>query len=175
MNGTVGAASLADCEALEKLVDRAYRQRIAGAWTTEEGRVVGQRITAQGIRALLDDPDAELFVARGYSAPGSLDGCILLHYPHGAGIPELGLFAVEPTVQGAGIGRALVQALEAAARERGHTAVRLMVLDDRPELTAWYERLGYAATGVLGAFPTDTPSTPVDPNVRFLEFRKDFS
>lgn len=175
MTGTVGLADLADCDALETIIDRAYRQRIPGAWTTEEGRVVGKRITAAGIRALLTDPYAELFVARGFSAPGALDGCILLQYPVGEAVPELGLFAVEPTVQGGGIGRALVQALEAAARERGYGAVRLMVLEGREEITAWYERLGYATTGVRGAFPTDTPSTPVDPNVRFLEFRKDLS
>lgn len=173
--GRITAAVHADAPVLEDIVDRAYRQRIPGAWTTEHGRVTGRRITAAGISDLIDDSAVELLVARDYTGPGSHDGCILLQWPHGGDAPELGLFAVEPTTQGRGVGRALVNALERHAAARGYSAVRLMVLEDRPEITAWYERLGYSLTGTTGAFPEGTPSAPVNPHVRFVEMRKPLS
>lgn len=168
----IDAATDADADALATLVDRAYRQRVPGAWTTEEGRVGGPRETADGIRALIADPEMQLLVARGYRAPDSIDGCIMLEMRSGEAIPELGLFAVEPTLQARGIGRALVAALEAEAASRGFEAVRLMVLDHRPEIHAWYRRLGFATTGKSSGFPTSSPSFPREENMRWIEMVK---
>ena len=56
-------------------------------------------------------------------------------------IPELGI-AVEAEHRGRGIGRALLEALQNAARERGHRALSLSVQPDNPARRL-YERAGF--------------------------------
>ena len=51
--------------------------------------------------------------------------------------------AVDPAVQGAGIGRALMEWVEARARELGRDEVRLGVRAQLPGNRSFYERLGY--------------------------------
>ena len=65
---------------------------------------------------------------------------------------EFGLLAVVRDATGRGVGRALVDFAEAAARERGATVMRLELLVPRDgthpakeRLHAWYSRLGYVA------------------------------
>jgi putative acetyltransferase len=67
------------------------------------------------------------------------------------------LFYVEPSLQGLGIGGALIQALEGAARERGFDAIELM---STYGARSFYERAGFEksgeptpAFGVLRNFP----------------------
>jgi GNAT superfamily N-acetyltransferase len=64
---------------------------------------------------------------------------------------------VEPSLQGLGVGRALLQALEAAARERGFDAIELTSTHGA---RSFYERAGFEksgeptlAFGVLTSFP----------------------
>jgi len=56
-------------------------------------------------------------------------------------------FAVHPQHQGAGIGRQLVAACEAWARERGYRRIALDTAEPAHELRALYARLGYAEVG----------------------------
>lgn len=169
---TITPATPEDADALAAVVDRAYRQDLPGAWTTEAGRVGGPRESADGIRAHIADPSMHLLAARDVSGPGSIDGCIMLEMHPGHIEPELGLFAVDPSLQGRGVGRALVNALEEEAAKRGYGAVRLMVLEGRGDIIAWYERLGFEATGASAGFPQGTPSFPLEDNMRWQEMRK---
>ncbi|MBW7920562.1 MAG: GNAT family N-acetyltransferase [Rubellimicrobium sp.] len=57
-----------------------------------------------------------------------------------------GLF-VAPDARGRGIGTALILALEAEARRRGHDELRLEVIDENIRARALYERLGFAVVG----------------------------
>ena len=57
--------------------------------------------------------------------------------------------AVEPALQGRGLGSWCMGAVERVARERGASAVRLDAVADRPELLAFYDRLGYARRATL--------------------------
>lgn len=139
---TLREAVPSDAGVLVDLVHRAYRTE--GGWTTEAHLVSGQRADADEIRAAILDDEHLLLVAE---RDGAVVGCCYtaLH-ADGAGA-ELGLFAVDPDVQGGGIGRAL---LEEQARRRaaeGLASLDLRVLNSRPELAAWYERCGFRDVG----------------------------
>lgn len=55
--------------------------------------------------------------------------------------------SVDATMQGQGVGTALLNAIKAEARRRGATAIRLDVIDTNPRARALYARQGFEATG----------------------------
>lgn len=57
-----------------------------------------------------------------------------------------GLLAVSPDKQGKGLGRFLVEAAEDFAREEGCSQMTMRIVDQRKELPAFYEKLGYRVT-----------------------------
>lgn len=59
--------------------------------------------------------------------------------PHG----HVEVLAVDPSVQGQGIGRTLMEAAEAWARGRGYRVLTLNVFDRNRRARTVYERLGY--------------------------------
>ena len=63
--------------------------------------------------------------------------------PHRA----IGAALVEPAARGAGTGTAVLQALEAWARDRGATELEGPVQEDDPDSLAWTERRGYVEVG----------------------------
>ncbi len=64
------------------------------------------------------------------------------------------MFSVHPPLQGAGIGRLVIEEVERIARrEWGSERIEMTVIDIREELIAWYERRGYVRTGRTKAFP----------------------
>jgi len=64
------------------------------------------------------------------------------------------VFAVNPALQGCGIGKALLQAAEFAAQKTWSVNRFVMVvISCRHELIAFYERRGYRRTGINKAFP----------------------
>jgi predicted N-acetyltransferase YhbS len=65
-----------------------------------------------------------------------------------------GMLAVDPTSQGKGLGRAMVEAAESYCQNRGCTAMDLAVLSLRPELPPLYEKLGYVKTGTEEFHPS---------------------
>jgi predicted GNAT family N-acyltransferase len=70
-------------------------------------------------------------------------GCVLFH-PEDARGGRLFQMAIAPEQQGRGLGRALVERLEALLRERGLSEVHLHA---RAPVASFYERLGYAVYG----------------------------
>jgi ribosomal protein S18 acetylase RimI-like enzyme len=59
--------------------------------------------------------------------------------------------AVDPELQGRGVGRALLEAALAEARRRGARKLSLRVLGDNERARALYERAGFEVEGVLRA------------------------
>jgi GNAT superfamily N-acetyltransferase len=66
--------------------------------------------------------------------------------PHGPGTIELKRMFVRPAARGRRIGQQLVEALEAWARELGHTAAVLETGNLQHEAIALYTRCGYQRT-----------------------------
>jgi ribosomal protein S18 acetylase RimI-like enzyme len=63
-------------------------------------------------------------------------------------IGYFGMLAVAPEVQGGGLGRKLLEAAEDHCRKAGCSIMTMSTGEERKELVAWYERLGYRVTSV---------------------------
>ena len=67
------------------------------------------------------------------------------------------MFAIDPDVQGGGLGKQMMARCEEAVRELWDAkSLRLEVISLRDRLIGWYERRGYVQTGEHEAFPFDT-------------------
>ena len=66
---------------------------------------------------------------------------------HAAPLAQLSLLVVDERVRGRGVGRALVAAAEAWAREQGCHRMIVTTALQRSDAHAFYERIGYAHTG----------------------------
>ncbi|MEK7199822.1 MAG: GNAT family N-acetyltransferase, partial [Bacteroidota bacterium] len=67
----------------------------------------------------------------------------------------LGMLTVNPLLQAQGIGKQLLLAAEAYARQNNCNGITMTVIAVRHELIAWYERHGYRPTGETEPFPAD--------------------
>jgi ribosomal-protein-alanine N-acetyltransferase len=68
--------------------------------------------------------------------------------PRGSGQGDIQTIAVDPVRRGAGLGRALMQALIEESRRRGAGELFLEVRADNPVARSLYESLGFAEIGV---------------------------
>lgn len=145
----------ADLPRLRPVVERAYRGDSARAgWTHEADLVSGERTDLETLRSLLDGSSRLLIAFEG----DTILGCVNVA-DRGDGLAYLGLLCVDPQLQARGIGKQLVAAAEAAARETfAATRVEMTVIERRAELIAWYLRHGYVASGEARPFPI-----PLDP------------
>jgi ribosomal protein S18 acetylase RimI-like enzyme len=74
------------------------------------------------------------------------------------GAGYFGMFSVEPTRQGGGLGKQVLAEAERIVREDWRCdAMRMTVIDVREELIAFYERRGYRRTGIKKPFPATDP------------------
>jgi GNAT superfamily N-acetyltransferase len=147
--GPALAADLAD------LVNHVYADAEAGLWQDGKSR------TSEGqLRELIEA--GEIAVA---TADGALVGCVRVRELE-PGVGELGMLAVDPARQGAGIGGALLDFAERHARERGLTSMRLELLvplegthPGKIELDRWYGRRGYRPIDrrAVEALPLEVP------------------
>jgi GNAT superfamily N-acetyltransferase len=87
-------------------------------------------------------------------------GCVALR-PAGGEACEMKRLFVRPGHRGSGAGRALAEAVIAAARESGYTSMRLDTLPQMQTAQAMYETLGFRETEPY--YPSPVPGT------RFLE------
>jgi ribosomal protein S18 acetylase RimI-like enzyme len=154
MSDTVFAyATLADVPALAVLIERAYRgPEAAKGWTNESMLLSGPRSSPAEIEGLLREPDSRFVTA---SADGKMIGCALIK-KDGAGA-YFGMFAIDPDLQGGGLGKLFITRCEAAAKDLwGATYLWLTVINLRDKLIGWYERRGFVQTGEHKPFPFDT-------------------
>ena len=152
---TFAPATAEDLPDLHALVHGAYRGDSARrGWTHEADLLDGQRIDRPSLEATLADPAQIILLAR---QDGVLTGCVQIT-DRGDGLAYLGMLAVDPARQAAGLGRRLVGAAETTARDRFKAArMEMTVIVQRAELIAWYQRLGYARTGETRPFPATDP------------------
>ncbi len=129
---SVRRATPEDAPAIAALVNTAY--------AVEQAFVDGDRTTVEEV--------AEL-TRRG----------VFLVLEHGTGIAAaiylerrdvhayFGMLAVDPALQGMGLGTRLVRIAEALAEATGAGAMTLRIVNLREELARWYKALGYQETG----------------------------
>jgi ribosomal protein S18 acetylase RimI-like enzyme len=170
----VEAAHESDIEEIAALVNSAYRGESSRmGWTTEADLLSGQRVDAAGLRADLSLKPAAMVLTMRASAGEEILACVWLEQA-GPDHFYLGMLAVRPTLQAGGLGRALLEEAEGRAKAAGARAMQLTVIGQRDALIAWYERRGYARTGVIKPFPYGAPRVgePRRLDLRLVELEK---
>ena len=147
---TFRPATLTDIPALIALMTSAYRGDTSKqGWTTEADLLDGQRIDAEALRHDIERTDSRILLAL---ENGEVLACAHVAIEDGTGY--FGMFAVSPDQQGSGVGKRMMAEAERLAREDwGLPGMRMTVIDIRDELIAFYERRGYARTGLKKPFP----------------------
>lgn len=159
-------ATAADLPALHPVIERAYRGSAARAgWTFESDLLSGPRTDLASLQAILAAPAERLLLA--LDDAGAPIGCVQIS-DRGGRLSYLGLLCIDPRLQAAGLGRALIAAAEDLALHHfGATTMEMTVIDQRPELIAWYQRRAYVLTGETRPFPI-----PLDPPLRMVVLAK---
>ena len=150
---TFAFARLADVSRVAALIELAYRGPAAATgWTNESQLLEGPRTSPAEVESLIRDPDARFLLA---IEGDRLVGCVLL-MKHDAGA-YFGMFAIDPTIQQRGLGKAVMAQSEAAVRQLWQAKfLQLTVISLRGPLIEWYERRGFVRTGERQPFPFDT-------------------
>ena len=148
-------AVVADIAALVALVTSAYRGDASRkGWTTEADLLDGQRIDPEGLRDVIEKHGSRVLIferADGGAAPRMLACC---HVEKQGELCYFGMFAVDPTQQGSGVGKVAMNEAERVAREDFQCReMQMTVISVRDELIAWYERRGYRRSGIYKPFP----------------------
>ncbi|MGN5377863.1 GNAT family N-acetyltransferase [Streptomyces sp. MUSC 14] len=143
-------ATDADVDALVALIESAYRGDASRAgWTTEADILEGQRTDPEGVLDVIKSPDSRLLAVE---RDGRIVACCQLE--HRGEHAYFGMFAVSPTMQGAGLGKVVMAEAERQAREAWRVReMHMTVISVRDDLIAWYERRGYRRTGQMSPFP----------------------
>ncbi|MDF8266040.1 GNAT family N-acetyltransferase [Luteipulveratus flavus] len=132
------------------LVESAYRGEASRAgWTTEADLLEGRRTDPDGVADVIARDRSRLLLAE---RDGVLVACCQLE--HRGDHAYFGMFAVRPTLQGGGVGRAVIAEAERRARtDWGAADLHMTVIRQREDLIRWYERRGYRRTGEMSPFP----------------------
>ena len=186
-----------DIPALETFLNRCYR--FDEGWTNEFELVGGIRTNRNELTDVIADPKQYLFVypktdnaQRDGVESGEILGCINVGIHDGSA--HIGMFAVHPELQGSGVGSTLLQAAETFAQRHlstdsssangsssdnlstgaeNPTVIKMLVLNGRPKLFAYYQRRGYLRTGNTEPFPEDgNNGEPKKDGLFFLELTK---
>lgn len=145
-------ALAADAEAIASLVNQAYRpSTVVAGWTHESHLVSGVRIASGQVLDLISASDSRILLAYRQAV---LIACV--HLKKEGADCHIGMLAVKPDGQCAGIGkRLLAYAENHAASEWAVKAFVMAVLTARTELLDFYLRRGYQKTGKVMAYPVD--------------------
>lgn len=143
-------AEKSDAETIAKLVNQAYRpQPGASGWTHESLLVSGDRTTVAQVAELMAKPDSTILVG---ITDNAITACV--HVEKDGQHCHIGMLAVNPILQGAGLGKQILAYAERFARERFEAdKFILLVLSARTELIDFYRRRGYAKTGRVLDYP----------------------
>ena len=143
-------AQATDVGHIVALVESSYRgESSKHGWTTEADLLDGQRTSATEVSELLLAPKSQLILA--------FDGNTLVASAHIQMHEDgchFGMFAVVPSLQGGGVGKALLAEGERrAVADFAATEMRMWVIWMRESLIAFYQRRGYRLTGEREEFP----------------------
>ncbi|VAW86925.1 hypothetical protein MNBD_GAMMA18-950 [hydrothermal vent metagenome] len=131
------------------LVNEAYRgHNSSPGWTHEADLLAGARITCEQLAAQLALEETQMLLAE---KDNKLVGCMMLSQNNGKIC--IGTFAVSPKIQANGIGRQMLLEAEKWASQRGSKEIAMVVITQRKDLIAYYQRRGYVVSGEVADFP----------------------
>jgi GNAT superfamily N-acetyltransferase len=128
-------ASLPDAPAVTALINAAFQ--------VEAFFKIGDRTSADEVRELMRSGEFLMLE----DADG-LAGCVYLAIKQDSSA-YFGMLSIDPSRQRKGLGRALIDAVESRARERGSERMDIHIVNLREELPPFYRRLGYVEHGTL--------------------------
>jgi len=155
-NSHIRLATTDHINALVDLLNSAYRGDASKkGWTTEAHLIAGNtRTRREDIEQIMQEPGSIFLV---YSNDQSIiEACVNLRKNNGK--VYLGMLSVSPLLQGAGIGKILLQAAEEYTMLIYCDTIFMTVISARTELIAWYKRHGYLDTGERKPFIEDEVS-----------------
>jgi ribosomal protein S18 acetylase RimI-like enzyme len=149
-NKYIFKASINDLLVIEALLNVAYRgPQSTKGWTTEAHLIAGSiRTNEADMLQTFNKLNSVFLVYR--NEQNTIEGCVNLQLIEGK--LYLGMFAVNPLLQGGGIGRQLLNAAEEYAHHIGVTCIYMSVISVRTELIDWYKRNGYIENGHIVPF-----------------------
>jgi GNAT superfamily N-acetyltransferase len=139
-------AEVRDAEAIVSVINAAFRR-------AENFFIDGDRVDLEAVRELLRK--GKFLVA---DDNGALEGCVYVE-PRGER-SYLGLLAVDPQLQRAGLGSTLMTAAEDYCAKAGSRSMDLQIVNLRQENHAFYRRRGYIETGTAPFPPDLNPKLP---------------
>jgi ribosomal protein S18 acetylase RimI-like enzyme len=142
-----------DIPLIVDLLNSAYRgERSQKGWTTEAHLIAGDvRTDEADVLKVFQQPGS--VILKYVNDAGEIIGTVNLQQ-HERGI-YLGMFAVNPHLQGGGIGKQLLKAADDHAKKVGSATIYMSVISVRTELIDWYKRHGFAETGERKPFVQD--------------------
>lgn len=161
-----------DAAAIARLINAAYNgDESRAGWTHESELLTGERTDEAEVRALIAAPDSVLLLCL---AEAEIVGSVLLQRQGDSAY--LGMFVVRPRLQGAGIGKRLMQAAEGhVQREWGVGRMTMSAITLRPELIEFYGRRGYRPTGEVLPFPPEAAARARVEGIELAVLAKDLT
>jgi ribosomal protein S18 acetylase RimI-like enzyme len=149
----IAVATIKDVATITALLNSAYRgESSKQGWTTEAHLIAGNvRTNESSVKEVMAQEGSVML--KYTDEQSQVTGCVNLQQ-HGDKV-YLGMLSVAPQLQGAGIGKKLLQAAEEYTLQVHGKAVYMTVISVRTELINWYERYGYKDTGERKPFAED--------------------
>lgn len=144
----IRTATIEESGALAKLINDAF--------VVEAFFKIGDRTNATEIAEVIESGGEFLVIDDPES--GSMAGCVYLKCAGDRSY--FGMLSIDPPRQRRGLGRRLIDAAEARARQQGCRFMDIHIVNLREELFPYYGRLGYVVNGTL---PFSEPSKASQP------------
>jgi ribosomal protein S18 acetylase RimI-like enzyme len=166
---TFRTATPSDIEEIVKLVNAAYRTSATTAWTDEAHLVSGDRITVTQLADMLLKPALAVLVA-----VKNLTVVACVEVERQDNTSHIGMLAVNPQLQGKGIGKQMLDYAENYARFNFNAdKFAMIVLAPRTEMIDFYLRRGYQKTGAVVDYPPFAGvGVPKQPNLKLEVLEK---
>lgn len=145
-------ALLSESSRIASLANAAYRGETSRqGWTTEADLLDGLRTTTLEVQRLIKSEHSIILLG---IKSNEIIASVCLEKDTDA--VHIGMFVVNPAMQGSGIGKQLLAYAESYAQQHWGISKFLMhVISVRQELIGFYVRRGYRRTGKVRSFPVN--------------------
>jgi GNAT superfamily N-acetyltransferase len=152
-NLNIYLAIIADAKQIEILINTAYRSETAKLGWTHEADLIAGNVRVNDAMVLENLNAKDSVFLKYINEQNEIIGCVNLKQNENK--LYLGMFSVQPMLQGNGVGKKLLLAAEEYAVHVGSNSIYMTVISLRTELIHWYKSKGYKETGEMQAFVED--------------------
>ena len=170
---TYRSVTESDFDSLTTLVNNSYRGELAlKGWTNENELLEGPRTNPDDLANMIAAPGSVILVFFG-ETDSVLKGCIYLRHQPEITTAYFEMITVRRDLQGNGYGKFILSVAENCVKSQWNVDfIEMLVLEERPELVAYYNRRGYADTGRRETFPAFEGVRPLRPNLQLCILQK---